>query len=129
MPQTQVVFYQERSGEVPVLAWLKKLRREDLKAYANCAVAVERLAEHGHELRRPTAGYLRDGIYELRARRGHVNYRILYFFHGRGVSILAHAVTKEDKIPASDFQRAVRRKELFEQDPEAHSYHEEAESG
>jgi hypothetical protein len=34
-------------------------------------------------LRRPHADYLEDGIYELRWRNGTVQYRILYFFHGR----------------------------------------------
>jgi ribosome-binding protein aMBF1 (putative translation factor) len=59
---------------------------------------IRRLAEAGRELRRPEADYLRGGIYELRARRGHVNYRILYFFHGQNVAILAHALTKEGAI-------------------------------
>ena len=40
------------------------------------------LALFGHELRRPKADFLRDGIYELRAREGRANYRVLYFFHG-----------------------------------------------
>jgi len=94
VPRTEVIFYQEQGGEPPVLAWLKELARRDARAYGNCLVAIERLAELGHELRRPAADYLRDGIYELRARRGHVNYRILYFFHGRNVAVVAHALTK-----------------------------------
>jgi DNA-binding XRE family transcriptional regulator len=48
--------------------------------YAKCAVRIRRLADLGHELRRPEADLLRDGICELRARLGTVNYRILYFF-------------------------------------------------
>ena len=31
-----------------------------------------------------------------------MQYRILYFFHGRNVAILAHSLTKEDEIPAVD---------------------------
>jgi hypothetical protein len=38
---------------------------------------------------------LRDGIYELRMRKGHVNDRILYFFHGQGLTVLGHAITKK----------------------------------
>jgi hypothetical protein len=41
------------------------------------AAVIERLEEAGSELRRPTTDVLRDGIYELRAKRGHVNYRLL----------------------------------------------------
>ena len=79
----------------------------------------------GHELRRPLADFLRDGIYELRVRKGRVNYRILYFFHGRSLAILGHALTKEDKVPRTDIERAIRRKKAFEADPARHSYSEE----
>ena len=80
MPRTDVVFYQEDERDVPVLDWLKELRHTDQRAYESCVAAIGPL---GHELRRPLADILRDGIYELRIRKGRVNYRILYFFHGR----------------------------------------------
>jgi len=32
--------------------------------------------------------FLKDGIYELRVRKGRVNYRTLYFFHGRNLAVL-----------------------------------------
>ena len=120
VPKTQVVFFQDADGRAPVREWLRELRRSDAHAHAKCVARVERLAELGHELRRPEADYLRDGIYELRARKGHVNYRILYFFHGRQVVVLAHALTKEDAVPAPDIQRAVTRKSLVEKDPKTH---------
>lgn len=74
--------------------------------------------------RRPTADTLRDGIYELRARKGRVNYRLLYFFHGRNVAIVAHALTKEDVVPPADIERALERKKSFEANPEKHTYTE-----
>ena len=79
----------------------------------------------GHELRRPASDYLRDGIYELRAKQGHVQYRILYFFHGRTVAVLAHSLTKEDTIPAMDIERALKRRQQFERNPEKHTYVQE----
>ncbi len=124
MPRTDVVFYQEEE-DVPVLDWLKALRRSDQRAYERCVAAMGRLAEFGHELRRPLADILRDGIHELRIRRGRVNYRILYFFHGRNLAILDHALTKEDKVPKADIERAIRRKKAFEADPVKHTYSEE----
>jgi phage-related protein len=124
MPQTDVVFYQEDRNDVPVLDWLKGLRRSDQRAYESSVAAIAKLAEFGHELRRPLADILRDGIYELRIRRGRVNYRILYFFHGRNLAILGHALTKEDKVPKADIERAIRRKKAFEADPDGHSYSE-----
>jgi len=124
MPRIDVVFYQEEE-HVPVLDWLKQLRRTDQRAYESCVAAIARLAEFGHELRRALADILRDGIYELRIRKGRVNIRILYFFHGRNLAILGHALTKEDKVPKADIERAIRRKKSFETDPAGHSYSEE----
>jgi phage-related protein len=125
MPQTQLIFFKEDDGTVPVRDWLLELKRRNRRAFAKCVVRVRRLAELGHELRRPEADLLRDGIYELRARDGRVNYRLLYFFHGRSVAILAHALTKEDKVPKADIDRAVRRKIAFELNPALHSYEED----
>jgi hypothetical protein len=127
VPPTEVFFYQDEGGRAPVVEWLTELRRSDRRAYAKCVARIKRLAEVGHELRRPEADYLRDGIYELRARQGHVNYRILYFFHGRNVAVLAHAITKEGEIPTADLERALRRKASYEQDPERHTYEEDEE--
>jgi phage-related protein len=123
MPRTDIVFYQHE-GDVPVLDWLRELRSSDPKAYEKCVAAIGRLHEFGHELRRPLADTVRDGIYELRIRKGRVNYRILYFFYGKDLAILAHALTKEDKIPKADMERAVRRKGTFEENPARHSYSE-----
>ena len=58
-----------------------------------------------------------------------LNYRILYFFHGRHVAILVHALTKEGAISAADIERALGRKATFEHDPERHTYAEEAHEG
>jgi phage-related protein len=124
MPQTEIVFYCEGDQSVPVLEWLDELHRQDRRAYNKCVAAIERLAELGHELRRPTADLLQEGIYELRARVGHVNYRLLYFFHGRNVAVLAHSLTKEREIPKADLARAIARKRQFEANPSRHTHEE-----
>lgn len=74
-------------------------------------------------MRRPEAGTLRDGIHELRARLGHVNYRILYSIHGRVVAVLLHALVKEDVVSDADIDLAVVRKNAFAHDPEGHAFH------
>jgi phage-related protein len=79
----------------------------------------------GYELRRPATDFLRDGIYELRAKHGHVQYRILYFFHNRNVAVLAHSLTKGDAIPSVEIERALKRKRQFEHNPEKHTYAED----
>jgi len=125
MPRTELIFFKDDDGRVPVREWLVQLRQRRPRAFAKCVVRIRRLAELGHELRRPEADMLRDGIYELRSRDARVNYRILYFFHGRNVAILAHALTKEDKVPNADVDRALHRKAAFQQNPAAHSHEEE----
>ena len=129
MPRTTVLFYQELSGDVPVLDWLRGLRRTDRRSYAKCVARILRLAEAGHELRRPEADYLRNHIHELRVRSGRVHYRILYFFHGRDVTVLAHSMTKEGTVPDSDLERVVRRKALFEKDPNTHTFEMDLDDG
>ncbi|MFM8951541.1 MAG: type II toxin-antitoxin system RelE/ParE family toxin [Planctomycetaceae bacterium] len=99
------------------------------KAFAKCMVRVERLEEAGYELRRPEADILRGGIYELRAKQGRVQYRILYFFHGKNVAILAHSLTKEGEVPDVDIDRAADRKKLFEKNAKTHTYAEEVHDG
>ena len=59
---------QDKDGESPVLEWLKTLLKQDRKGYANCIARIQQLASTGYELRPPAADYLRDGIYELRAK-------------------------------------------------------------
>jgi phage-related protein len=129
MPRTELVFYKDDDGTVPVREWLQALQRQNRRAFAKCIARIRRLAELGHELRRPEADFLRDEIYELRAKMGHVQYRILYFFQGREIAILAHALTKKDKVPSADIDRAVRRKAAFRRDPAAHSLEVEIDSG
>ncbi|MFH1109090.1 MAG: type II toxin-antitoxin system RelE/ParE family toxin [Planctomycetota bacterium] len=125
MPKTELIFYRDERGQASVIEWLRELRRKDKKAYAKCVARIQVLAQLGHELRRPMADYLRDGIHELRIRHGHVNYRILYFFHGQAVAILAHGLTKEDEVPNADIERAIQRKEAFAKNPAKHSYAED----
>ncbi|PZD70191.1 hypothetical protein C1752_17097 [Acaryochloris thomasi RCC1774] len=130
MPQTQVVFYQDERGRVPALDWLKTLLKKDRKGYANCAARIQLLSESGYELRRPAVDYLRDGVYELRAKHRRTQYRILYFFHGQNVAILAHAITKEGApVPDIDIERALDRKRLYEKAPDIHTYSEDTEDG
>jgi hypothetical protein len=47
----------------------RKLRRTDQRAYESCVAAIGRLSEFGHELRRPLADILRNGIYETDSER------------------------------------------------------------
>jgi len=99
MPRTGVVFYQEAPGDVPALDWLRRLQRTDRRGYAKCVARVQRLAELGHEL-----------------------HRILYFFHGKEVAVLAAGLSKEGRVPDGDIDRALQRKVALEEDPSTHTF-------
>jgi hypothetical protein len=64
MPPTRVVIYRDEDGQAPFIAWLLSLPQS---VQDKVRLRAARLAELGHEMRRPEADYLRDGIYELRA--------------------------------------------------------------
>jgi len=104
MPLTEVVFYSE-----------------DGKAQIKCLAYLSQLENRGHELRRPIADSLRDGIYELRPSCAGVHYRILYFFAGKDVVVVSHGMIKEAAVPAADIQRAIARRKKFMANPGAHS--------
>lgn len=118
MPRTNVFLFAEVDGECPVLLWLDGIPDD---ARDKLFYRIRRLEEAGHELRRPEADFLRDGIYELRVRRQHVNYRLLYFFH-KSEAVVAHGCTKKGEVPAIDIERAIERKRRYGQHPERHRY-------
>jgi len=121
MPQTQLYFFADDAGIAPVHEWLKAVGEKDLKALAICLAKIRLLSETGHELRRPHADFLRDGIYELRAKRGRVQYRILYFYHGQNIAVLTSGLIKKGSaVPPEEIDKAVRRKKQYEQDPHKH---------
>ena len=123
MPKTAVVLYCEDDGSCPFLEWLDEL---PVKVQDKCQVRLQRLRELGHELRRPEADLLRDGIYELRASLQGVNYRILYFFHGTLAAIVSHGIVKARAVPPKEIDRAIERKRRFEANPSKHRYEDDA---
>lgn len=117
MPETEVRAYRAADNSVPLLEWLGELETREPKAYAKCLAVILELASKGNELRRPIADYLRDGIYELRTRKGRVNYRILYFYFGKHMACLSHGITKEDEVPAEEIELAIQRKQQVISNP------------
>lgn len=121
MPRTEVRIYQKAKGQVPLLDWLDQLTA---KVQDKCYERIDRLAQEGHELRRPLCDFLEDGIYELRAKRGKENYRMLYAFVGKNIVLLSHGCTKEKEVPPIEIKRAQSNLKSYRKDPEAHTYKE-----
>ena len=61
---------------------------------------------------------------ELRVGLQHVNYRMLYFFHGRTAAVISHGLVKEAEVPPKEIERAIERKRKFEKNPKAHTHEE-----
>jgi phage-related protein len=122
LPKTEVVIYCETSGSAPFLTWFETLPQ---KVQDKIVVRLERLKELGHELRRPETDYLRDDIYELRIKAQSINYRVLYFFHGKQLVVLSHGFSKDQaKVPESEMKLAIQRRTRFQQSPNSHKYKE-----
>ena len=119
MPPTEILVFREAIGRIPLVDWLDFL---PAKARAKCLNYVRLLATSGHDLRRPAADFLRDGIYELRPSYESVQYRILDFFHGRDVVVLSHGITKSQKVPDTEIERAIVRKKLVMKDAIRHAF-------
>jgi phage-related protein len=119
MPHTELQFYQEPNGEVPLVGWLKSL---PTKVQDKCLVKLERLEALGYELRRPEADYLRDDIYELRVHFQRVNYRMLYFFFGAAAVVVSHGVIKEDAVPEREIELAIEHKSKVMANPRRHLF-------
>jgi phage-related protein len=112
LAQTEVFFFRDpKDGSVPLLEWLDRLSP---KVQAKCTQRIDRLGEMGHELRRPEADFLREGIHELRASYQGVHFRMLYFFAGKAVVVVSHGLTKEREVPPREIDVAVERKRKVE---------------
>jgi hypothetical protein len=130
MPNTDVFYYRDDDGSVPVLDWILGLAEKDRRAQKKCFGLVKLLAAFGRELRRPRADYLRDGVFELRTQVGNVHYRILYGFVGKDIAMLSVGLTKESAVPDKAIELAVMRMEKFQSDPQSHAFvYEEGEDG
>ena len=117
MPAVHVLLYKEDDGTIPILEWLDSLPG---KVQDKCVARIKRLRDLGHELRRPEADYLRDGIYELRFRHQTVNYRVLYFFHGRSMVVLTNGLTKEKQVSPSEIDKTIALRKIFDSIPLSH---------
>jgi phage-related protein len=119
VPRVKVLYFLEDDGTVPFLEWLANLPG---KAIVKCQVSLARLEAEGHELRRPIADYLGDGVYELRPSFRGVQHRILYFFHAREAVVISHGLVKEQRVPAVEIDRALKRMRAFAANPARHTF-------
>src|SRR5579863_8185051 len=118
MPQSEILLYKEGDA-VLFEEWLTTV---SAKVQTKCLAYVLQLKSQGHELRRPIADFLRDGIYELRPTYQGVHYRMPYFFSGMNIVVISHGLAKESDVPAVEINRAMERRKKYEANPKAHGW-------
>ena len=103
-----ILFFVDARGNSPVKEFINSL---SLKDQAKIAAYFNELKNQGHNLRRPMADYVGEGVYELRPRDN----RIFYFFFLRESAVILHAIKKKtNKIPPNDLDLCLKRKNEFE---------------
>lgn len=116
MPIT-VMCFKDVDGEVPVYKWIVGLG--DATGQTNLVARIDELKELGHRLGEPSSKPIGHGLRELRAKSGHVQYRILYSF-SNNTAVLLHGCRKERKLDPQDIKRAVKRNAIVNQNFKAH---------
>jgi phage-related protein len=103
-----IYYYMDLGGRRPVKEFISSL---PVKDRAKVFAYFNELKVQGHNMRRPMADYLRDGIYELRPKHN----RIFYFFYMKDKVVLVHAIRKFIlKIPEQDLELCIKRKKALE---------------
>ena len=104
-----IYYFIDERGRNPVKEFIRTLpQNERTKVFAYLA----ELRDKGHQLRRPLADYLGEGVYELRPKAD----RIFYFFFLKDNAVLVHAIRKKtDKISRRDFELCLKRKAAVEE--------------
>jgi phage-related protein len=103
-----IYYFVDEKGCKPVEEFIRAL---PIKERAKIFAYIMELKHQGHNLRRPMADYLGNGIYELRPKDN----RIFYFFLLKDSAVLVHAIKKKtDKIPEEDLKLCLKRKNQVE---------------
>ena len=109
MPQVEVIFYKEDEA-VLIREWLKSVSN---KAQRKCLLYIAQLEARGHELRRPIADYLRDGIYELRPSvQGSITECFTFSPGGRSLFSLMESRKREPYLTSRSNARLPERRDL-----------------
>lgn len=94
-------------------AFRKAMRRDRSKEMATMIQRLERLADHGITAKTQNFNDLGDGLWEAKTSGG---LRVTFFRRGTDIFILDSGLAKKTpKIKPADLQRALKRRELFEE--------------
>lgn len=111
MDKFEIVFYDKPDGTEPAVDFILSL---DDKMQVKIISLIEILSVNGSRLREPYSKHLIDGIFELRAKVGSNNSRVLYFFVvGKRIVITNGFIKKTQKTPKSEIELAKKYRNEF----------------
>ena len=103
-PVYTVVFYRTARGDSPIDRFLDDLDRRVRAKVEKWLVLLE---QEGPRLPRPHADVVEGPIRELRVGFGRLEVRLLYFFHGKEMIVVATGFLKKTRtIPVEELKRA-----------------------
>lgn len=112
MKKYTIEFYGKDDGAEPAREFIESL---DAKMIAKIIRVTELLERNGPLVRMPYSEYLRDGIFEIRAKQGSDIVRVLYFFVSGSKIILTNGfVKKSQKTPGTEIEKAIKYKLDYE---------------
>lgn len=104
-----ILLYETQTGNKPVLNYIQELSP---KAQVKVLYLIELLATYGNNLREPHSKYLKDNLFELRAKTANRAERVIYCFIDGKNCILLHGFTKKtNKTPEKELSIALERYE------------------
>ena len=122
MPHTELQFYQETNGDVPLVG---RLFSQPTKVQDKCLVKLERAGSAGVRAAASRGRLPAQDVYELRVRFQSVNYRMLYFFFGAAAVVASHGAIKEDAVPEREIELAIEHKSKVMANPRQHLFRPE----
>ena len=107
----EIEYFETAKGKRPVQEFIDSL---DTRSKAKIARTLDLLEEFGINLGMLYAKHVEGDLWELRARSGSSQYRIIYFLCTGGVFVLLHGFTKKSgAIPQQDLRTARDRRSDF----------------
>ena len=112
MEDFTIIFYDLPDGTEPAKNFL--LEELDEKMRSKMLASIRQLEKEGNNLRMPHSKYLKDGIFELRARSKTDISRVLYFFVIGRNAVLTHGfIKKTEKTPIAEIERAKKYQDEY----------------
>ena len=101
----EVRFYQEASGKVPVMEWLKDFNKDDRKVIDRDI----KYTQYTWPWKMPLIKALGNGLFEIRTKLKNRQVRIFYVLEN-GVIVLLHGIVKKTpQTPRNDLEIAQKR--------------------